>query len=187
VVTAINVGGSLVRRWREGKGRGGAWACGCALNAPLVDGRGSGAGEGMAPRRGGAGRPWPGDGGGRRWETHLTGGSHLSASARERKVEWAGRRRSGPQVPARLSGKGGPEAERAAGKKKRKGGKRSGPTLGWAKRRRERRLRGEELEVGFQTFELLFLKTKHTIKQNKCKGMYAFNHLVNSKFNCCLY
>jgi hypothetical protein len=32
---------SSVRRWRERKGRGGAWACGCALNAPL-GGKGKG-------------------------------------------------------------------------------------------------------------------------------------------------
>jgi hypothetical protein len=63
---AINVGGSSMRWWREGKGRGGTWACECALNSPLVDGSGSSAGEGMASGRGGEGRPWPGDRGGRR-------------------------------------------------------------------------------------------------------------------------
>jgi hypothetical protein len=63
---AIKAQRASVGRWfREGKRRGGG------LNAPACIEGGSwkwrgGAGDGMALLRGGAGRPWPGDGGGQR-------------------------------------------------------------------------------------------------------------------------
>jgi hypothetical protein len=69
-----------VRRWWEGKvgRRVGAPA---RIECRTQGGERKRCGKGGHRNRGGVGRPWPGDGGDRRWETHLTGGPHLPASA----------------------------------------------------------------------------------------------------------
>jgi hypothetical protein len=82
---AINGGGGSVEGgYREGKGRKVVSGWRRRLNARPVGSR-RGAGR-PGRRRRGAVRPGLGEeGGGRRWKTHLTGGSHLSARGRERR------------------------------------------------------------------------------------------------------
>jgi hypothetical protein len=72
---------SSVRRWREGKGRGGAWACGCTLNALLSEK--------------GKGRERPGKRRGRR-----PGEEQAAAGGRGRPDRW------GSPVDDRKTGKG---------------------------------------------------------------------------------
>jgi hypothetical protein len=82
--------GSVHGGFREGKGPR-RWSG----RRRIEGGRGGGAGR-PGRRAGGTGgwgavRPGLGEeGGGQRWKTHLTGGSHLSARGREERKRWAG-------------------------------------------------------------------------------------------------
>jgi hypothetical protein len=118
---------------------------------------------------------------------------------KEREREWGGagpqnclgrRGLSGPKGrdgPVLIKKKGKERRVGRKGKRKERGGERAGlkeiETQVGLKEKRGRK-RERELRVGFKTFETLsFCFLPHNNKQNQCKGMYAFNHLVNSKFN----
>jgi hypothetical protein len=114
--------------------------------------------------------------------THLTGGSHLSAIGREEKLEWAGGKGNGP---SEKTGPAGEEKRKQAGgerkKKRRKGrwtwAEREGSSFGLRKKKEK------VIEGGFGTLNFCFVFLNHiTTNKNQCKGIYASNHLVNSKF-----